>query len=114
MIAYEPLSRDDVAEIARRLLDGLAASLGQRGIRMQVEPAVVDVLLASGGYDGSLGARPMKRAIGRLIEAPLAEMILRREVDEGGVALVGVEDGEIAIDALSARRERDKSAAGAA
>ncbi|HLM76353.1 MAG TPA: AAA family ATPase, partial [Polyangiaceae bacterium] len=114
VIAYEPLSRDDVAEIARRLLDGLAASLGQRGIRMQVEPAVIDVLLASGGFDGSLGARPMKRAIGRLIEAPLAEMILRREVDEGGVALVGVEDGEIAIDALSAPRARPESAAGAA
>lgn len=112
VLAYEPLTRDDVAEIARRLLDGLAASLGQRGIRMQIEPAVIDVLLASGGFDGTLGARPMKRAIGRLIEAPLAEMILRREVDEGGVALVGVEDGEIAIDALSACPV--KSAAGAA
>ena len=112
VLSYEPLTREDVAEIARRLLDALAASLGQRGIRMQVEPAVIDVLLASGGFDGSLGARPMKRAIGRLIEAPLAEMILRREVDDGGVALVGVEDGEIAIDALSALPA--KSAAGAA
>jgi ATP-dependent Clp protease ATP-binding subunit ClpC len=112
VLCYEPLTRDDVGEIARRLLDGLAASLGQRGIRIEVEPAAIDVLLASGGYDGSLGARPMKRAIGRLIEAPLAEMILRGEVEDGGVALVGVEGGEIVLDALAPRPAR--SAAGVA
>jgi ATP-dependent Clp protease ATP-binding subunit ClpC len=110
VLCFEPLSRSDVAEIARRQLDALGASLAQRGVRLEVEPEAIDVLLSSGGYDATLGARPMKRTIGRLIEAPLAEMILRGEVEAGAVALVGVEQGEILIDAVTARRERAASA----
>jgi ATP-dependent Clp protease ATP-binding subunit ClpC len=110
VLCFEPLSRSDVAEIARRQLDALGASLAQRGVRLEVEPEAIDVLLSSGGYDATLGARPMKRTIGRLIEAPLAEMILRGEVEAGAVALVGVEQGEILIDAVRARHERAASA----
>ena len=65
--------------------------------------AVVDALLAAGGFDASLGARPMKRTIARLIENPLAELILRGDLDEGDVALVGLDEGgEIVVDALCA------------
>jgi ATP-dependent Clp protease ATP-binding subunit ClpC len=100
VLCYSPLSRADVAEIARRLLAGLGESLASRGVRLDVEPAAIDALLDGGGFDVELGARPMKRAIARLIEAPLAEMILRGELESGAVALVGVEDGAIAVDAV--------------
>jgi ATP-dependent Clp protease ATP-binding subunit ClpC len=46
----------------------------------------------------------MKRTIGRLIEAPLAELILRGELEPGAVALVGVDGGEIVVDAVAGAR----------
>jgi ATP-dependent Clp protease ATP-binding subunit ClpC len=65
-------------------------------------PEIV-ALLAAGGFDASLGARPMKRTLSRLVENPLADLMLRGDLDEGDTALVGVEGGEITVDALSSR-----------
>jgi ATP-dependent Clp protease ATP-binding subunit ClpC len=101
VLCFSPLARAEVAEIAARLLAGLAATLEARGIRLEVEPAVLDALLAAGGFDVTLGARPMKRTIARLIENPLAELILRGDLDDGGVALVGLEGGEVVVDAVA-------------
>ncbi len=103
VLCFAPLTRVEVAEIARRMLVDLGRSLGERGIRLDVEPRAVEALLDAGGFDASLGARPMRRTIGRLVEAPLAEMILRGELAEGSVALLDVEDGAIVVDAISAR-----------
>jgi ATP-dependent Clp protease ATP-binding subunit ClpC len=107
VLCFGPLARAEVSEIARRLLQALADQLEARGIQLDVDPAVIDVLMAAGGYDADLGARPMKRALARLVENPLAELILRGDVEEGGVILVGVERGEIVVDAL-----REEAAAG--
>ncbi len=103
VLCFAPLTRGEVAEIARRMLADLGRSLGDRGIRLDVTPPAVEALLDAGGFDASLGARPMRRTIGRLVEAPLAEMILRGELTEGAVALLDVEDGQIVVDAISAR-----------
>jgi ATP-dependent Clp protease ATP-binding subunit ClpC len=111
VLVFGPLSRPEVREVARRLLDKLGAALSHKGIRLDVEPAVLDILLAEGGFDEGLGARPMKRAIMRHIEAPLAEMILRGELDEGSVALLGEERGKIVIDAIPAREQDATGAA---
>jgi ATP-dependent Clp protease ATP-binding subunit ClpC len=104
VLCFAPLTRADVAEIARKLLAALGRSLEPRGVRLEVEPAAVEALLDAGGFDAEYGARPMKRTIGRLIEAPLAELILRGELEPDAVALVGVEDGEIVVDALAGAR----------
>jgi ATP-dependent Clp protease ATP-binding subunit ClpC len=105
VIAYAPLRRADVAEVARRMLRELGAELeAARGVRLQVSDAAVDALLASGGFDPELGARPMKRAIARLVEAPIAEMILRGELCGGDVALVEAEADRVVVDAVRARR----------
>jgi ATP-dependent Clp protease ATP-binding subunit ClpC len=106
VLCFTPLARDDVAEIARRLLDGLGATLEMRGVRLEVEPAAIEALLAAGGFDVTLGARPMKRAIMRLIEAPLAEMILRGELEAGSVALVSVDEGRVVVDAVAPQGRR--------
>jgi ATP-dependent Clp protease ATP-binding subunit ClpC len=104
VLCFAPLTREDVAEITRRLLGGLERELEARGVELSIEAAAVDALLDAGGFDAELGARPMKRTIARLIEAPLAELILRGELEEGAVALVGVEGGEIFVDALATSR----------
>ncbi|MFO0586738.1 MAG: ATP-dependent Clp protease ATP-binding subunit [Polyangiaceae bacterium] len=103
VLCFAPLTRAEVAEVARRMLAELGRSLGARGIRLDVEPRAVEALLDAGGFDASLGARPMRRTIGRLVEAPLAEMILRGDLAEGSVALLDVEDGAIVVDAVAAR-----------
>jgi ATP-dependent Clp protease ATP-binding subunit ClpC len=105
VIAFAPLGRADVAEVARRLLRSLGEQLeGARGVRLDVSDAAVLALLDCGGFDEELGARPMKRAIARLVEAPIAEMILRGELEAGDVALVDADGGRIAVDAVQARR----------
>ncbi len=101
VIYFRHLERADIRAIASRLLADLGASLELRGVRLDVDEAAIDVLLEQGGFDIELGARPMRRAVSRLVEAPLADMILSGDLDEGAVALVAVEDGEIIVDAVA-------------
>ena len=103
VLCFSPLTRDEVAEIARRMLADLGRVLGERGIRLDVEPRAVEALLSAGGFDETLGARPMRRALAQHVEAPLAEMILRGELEEGAVALLDVEDGALVVDAVEGR-----------
>jgi ATP-dependent Clp protease ATP-binding subunit ClpC len=101
VLVFAPLGRDAVREIARRLIAGVSRSLfAQRGIRLEVETDAIDFLLDRGGFDPSLGARPMKRSIARLIEAPLAEKILRGELSLGDVVLVCLDGEKLELDVL--------------
>jgi ATP-dependent Clp protease ATP-binding subunit ClpC len=105
VIAFAPLERAEVAEIARRLLMGLATKLKtSRGVLLDVEDEAIDVLLDAGGFDAELGARPMKRTLARLVEAPIADMVLRGDVSTGDVARLTVEGGQIVVDVVKARR----------
>ena len=110
VLAFSPLGRADVAEVARRMLRALGQELERaRGVRLDVSDAAVDALLDAGGFDPELGARPMRRAIGRLVEAPIAEMILRRELAPGDVALVEAVEGRVVVDAVRPRGTRAAS-----
>jgi ATP-dependent Clp protease ATP-binding subunit ClpC len=92
---FGPLSREEVAEIARRMVAAVVRQLHERqGVELRVDDSAIDALLALGGYDAELGARPMRRAIGRMIEAPLASAILGGDFDRGDrVLAVGDADG---------------------
>lgn len=104
VLAFAPLSRDDVAEVARRILKGLAIELERaRGVKLDASDGAVEALLDAGGFDPEMGARPMRRAIGRHIEAPIAEMILKGLLGRGDVATVDVENGVIVVDAVTPR-----------
>jgi ATP-dependent Clp protease ATP-binding subunit ClpC len=101
VLVFSPLGREEVREIARRLLVGMTEALfDQRRVRLEYGPELIEHLLDQGGYDPSLGARPMKRTIARLVEAPLAERLLRGELPRGSVALLGVEAGELDFDVV--------------
>jgi ATP-dependent Clp protease ATP-binding subunit ClpC len=92
---FGPLSRDEVREIARRMIGGITQQLRERqGVELTVDATAIDSLVALGGYDPELGARPMRRAIGRMVEAPLAAAILGGELQRGDRLLaVGDADG---------------------
>ncbi|HEY4013270.1 MAG TPA: ATP-dependent Clp protease ATP-binding subunit [Polyangiaceae bacterium] len=107
VLAFAPLGRAEVGEVARRMIRALGEELARtRDVRLDVSAAAVEALLDSGGFDRELGARPMRRAIGRLIEAPIAEMILRGELERGDVALVDAEGGHIGVDSVRPRDAR--------
>ncbi len=101
VLVFAPLAREEVREIARRLLEGVGRALAaQRGLRLDFGPEVVEFLLDHGGFDPTLGARPMKRTIARLVEAPLAEKILRGELNAKSVLLLSVEGDALECDVL--------------
>ncbi|MCA9539424.1 MAG: AAA family ATPase [Myxococcales bacterium] len=99
-LVFHPLSRDEVAAVARLQLAERARLLeGERGIRFSVSDAAVDLLIARGGYDLSLGARPMRRTIARDIEGPLAERILAGRLRRGDVVRIDAVEGELTFTA---------------
>jgi ATP-dependent Clp protease ATP-binding subunit ClpC len=105
VLVFAPLERADVREIARRLLDGVKLALhAQRGVELEYGSELIDYLMDAGGFEPTLGARPMKRTIARLLEAPLAERILRGELPRGSVLLANVEHGELELDVLDSAR----------
>ncbi|WP_059438374.1 AAA family ATPase, partial [Anaeromyxobacter sp. PSR-1] len=97
-LVLAPLARDEVARIARLLLADSSRRLeGERRIRFEADDAAVEHLLDHGGWDPALGARPMRGAIQRLVEAPLAERILAGELVAGDAVAVSVADGALAF-----------------
>jgi ATP-dependent Clp protease ATP-binding subunit ClpC len=99
VLVFAPLERAEVCEIAERLLVKLGERLrAARGVHIDVQRSAVDCLLEQGGIDLTLGARPMQRTIARLVEGPLAEMILRGEVGEGSRVIVRGRAGRIVLD----------------
>lgn len=104
VLAFAPLAREDVAEVARRILRALAKGLEQaRGVKLEASPEAIEALLDAGGFDPELGARPMRRAIGRLVEAPIAERILKGALRRGDVATIDVEDGALVVGSVTPR-----------
>ncbi len=111
VLVFAPLGRDDVREISRRLLDGVGtALLAQRGVTLEYGPELIEYLMDAGGFEPTLGARPMKRTIARLLEAPLAERILRGELPRGAVVLANIDNGALELDVLDRQHERAPAA----
>ena len=96
---FAPLSTEEVGEIARRMLNGLADNLrSEREVELVVDPSALEALIAAGGYDAALGARPMRRTIGRLVEAPLAAALLAGDVGRGDRLTLRGEGDRVILD----------------
>jgi ATP-dependent Clp protease ATP-binding subunit ClpC len=100
-LVFEPLSRAQILEVARLLVEESSARLqAEKQIRFTATDAALDYLIDHGGYDPLLGARPMRTTIQRLIEAPVAEQILLQQVREGDSLRVDVdaEQGKLVVE----------------
>ena len=83
-LVFAPLARDEVARIAQLLLlDSSRRLWDERRIGFRTGPGLVEHLIASGGWQPQLGARPMRQTIQRLVESPLADEILSGRVRAG-------------------------------
>ncbi len=94
VIVFSELSRNEVHSIVDLLLKRVQTQLESKGITLDLTEAARD-LLTDKGYDPTLGARPLRRAIQRYVEDPLSEKLLWKEVGIGQSILIDAEDGEI-------------------
>ncbi|EPA95601.1 ATP-dependent chaperone ClpB [Pseudomonas sp. G5(2012)] len=94
VVIFEPLARDQIAGITEIQLGRLRSRLTERELKLELSPEAMDKLIAV-GYDPVYGARPLKRAIQRWIENPLAQLILFGRFMPGDTAHGVVENDEI-------------------
>jgi ATP-dependent Clp protease ATP-binding subunit ClpB len=93
IVEFHPLSKEQIADIVGLQLRRVEERLAQRGLRLELTDAARDAL-AEAGWDPTYGARPLKRAIQRMLENPLALRLLEGEFAEGDVVRVDAgEDG---------------------
>jgi ATP-dependent Clp protease ATP-binding subunit ClpB len=102
IVEFRPLTREQLAEIVELQLRRLRARLAERGIGLELTDAAKEVV-AEAGWDPQYGARPLKRALQRLVENPLAARLLQGEFVEGDVVRVDVENGELTFVKAAAR-----------
>ncbi|HEX6380190.1 MAG TPA: AAA family ATPase, partial [Acidimicrobiia bacterium] len=96
VIVFHELSMTEVTEIVDLMMKRVIGQLESQGINMELTAAAKE-LLAKKGYDPTLGARPLRRAIQRLVEDALSERILWKEFRAGETVVVDVEDDQIAF-----------------
>lgn len=82
IIVFKPLEQKDLRQIVDILLQDLTKRLGEKGVAMDWTTAADDVLVQE-GTDFAYGARPLKRAIQKLVEDPISEMLLSGDVKDG-------------------------------
>jgi ATP-dependent Clp protease ATP-binding subunit ClpB len=94
IVEFDPLSREEIADIVELQLARLRDRLAERGIQIELTEAAKEHL-AEAGWDPTYGARPLKRALQRLVENPLALRLLEGEFEEGDTVRVDAANGEL-------------------
>jgi ATP-dependent Clp protease ATP-binding subunit ClpB len=107
VVEFEPLTREQLGEIVELQLARLRERLAERGLRLELTDAAKEIV-AEAGWDPTYGARPLKRALQRLVENPLALRLLEGEFAEGDTVRVDARDGELAFEKAG---EREAAAA---
>jgi len=104
IIVFRQLSKEEVTQIADIMLKEVFGRLIEKGITLEVTEGFKDRLIKE-GYSPSYGARPLRRAIMRLLEDSLAEEILSGRIKDGDTAIVGVDENGNVFVRSEQRRE---------
>ena len=102
ILLFRRLGREDMAGIVEIQLGRLRDLLAARGVALEVDDTA-RAWLARAGYDSVYGARPLRRAIQRHLEDPLATCLLEGAIADGATVRVGADDSGLAIDGAPAR-----------
>ncbi len=87
VVVFHKLTKDEIKTIVELLLRRMRESLAERELQLELSEEAKDLLVEK-GWDPSMGARPLRRAIQRYIEDPLADFVLRAELMPGGTVIV--------------------------
>ena len=96
IIVFHPLTKENIRLIARLLIKGVGKRLADLPATLEVDDSAIDLIVEQ-GFDVTFGARPMKRAIQKMIENPVAESIIKGETKPNTTICLTAEDGKIAI-----------------
>jgi ATP-dependent Clp protease ATP-binding subunit ClpB len=97
IVEFQPLSREQLTEIVDLQLARLRDRLAERGLTLELTDGAKE-LLAETGWDPAYGARPLKRAIQRMLENPLALRLLEGDFHDGDTIRVDARGGELAFE----------------
>jgi ATP-dependent Clp protease ATP-binding subunit ClpC len=93
VIVFHKLTKDEIKEIVDLLLTRIRESMAERELQLELSDGAKDMLVDK-GWDPAMGARPLRRAIQRYVEDPLADFVLRSSVPEGSTVKVDAPEGE--------------------
>ena len=96
MIVFHPLTEEDLQQIVSILMSDVTKRLKDRELQLEITAEAMQLLVKEGS-DFTMGARPLKRAIQRLIEDPVSDLILKGDATEGKTIKADVKDNEIVV-----------------
>ena len=96
MIVFHPLTEEDLTKIVTILMSDVIKRLGERDLHLEITPEAMKLLVKEGS-DFTMGARPLKRAIQRLIEDPVSDLILKGEAIAGKTIKANAKDNDIVV-----------------
>ena len=96
MIVFHPLTEEDLTKIVTILMSDVIKRLGERDLHLEITPEAMKLLVKEGS-DFTMGARPLKRAIQRLIEDPVSDLILKGEAIAGKTIKSNAKDNDIVV-----------------
>lgn len=96
MIVFHPLTEEDLKEIVTILMSDVTKRLGERDLQLEITPEAMKFLVKEGS-DFTMGARPLKRAIQRLIEDPVSDLILKGDAKEGKIIKADAKDNDLVV-----------------
>jgi ATP-dependent Clp protease ATP-binding subunit ClpB len=102
IVEFRPLTKEQLGEIVDLQLARLRTRLADRGIELELADDAKQ-LVADAGWDPTYGARPLKRALQRLVENPLALRLLEGEFADGDTVRVDAQDGELVFERAGLR-----------
>jgi ATP-dependent Clp protease ATP-binding subunit ClpB len=92
LIMFTPLGQAEIAQIVQLQVESIAGMLKENGVDLRITPAAVNYIAAE-GFDPQFGARPIKRALQRLVLNKLSEQIIARTIQKDKPIVVDVKDG---------------------
>ena len=113
IIVFRQLNREEVKEIAEIMLKEVFGRMGEKGITLTVSDAFKERLVEE-GYNPAYGARPLRRAVMRLLEDSLAEEVLTGRIKDGDHAEVDMDENKKVVVRHKGRAEAQPELAGAA
>jgi ATP-dependent Clp protease ATP-binding subunit ClpC len=116
VIVFHKLQKDEIKQIVELLLLRIRESMADRELQLELTEGAKDMLVEK-GWDPSMGARPLRRAIQRYVEDPLADFVLREKLTPGATVVVDPApeegDGEVRLTVVKPKKQKTPVGVGA-
>ncbi len=116
VIVFHKLQKEEIKQIVELLLLRIRESMAERELQLELTEPAKDLLVEK-GWDPAMGARPLRRAIQRYIEDPLADFVLREQLTPGATVVVdpaeGDQEGEVRLSIVNPKKQKTPVGVGA-